>query len=69
MAKTECPSCESLIPVARKPRMGDLVICPVCKEKLEIIWLNPIELDWPMDDYEDYDEYDEPEYAKDNGRN
>lgn len=55
--RAECPSCESHIPIG-KARMGQKVVCPVCKEKLEVVWLNPIELDWPLDDYDPYDEYE-----------
>jgi hypothetical protein len=30
---------------------------------MEIVWLDPVELDWPMDDedYDDDDDYDEDE--------
>jgi hypothetical protein len=38
--------------------MGQRVGCPVCREKLEVIWLHPVELDWPFEDeYEEYDDY------------
>jgi hypothetical protein len=45
--------------------MGELVSCSECDAELEIVWLNPIELDSPLDsvdednyEYEDEDEYD-----------
>jgi uncharacterized paraquat-inducible protein A len=56
-ARAECPSCGSFVPVGRKVRMGQRVACPICREKLEVIWLHPVELDWPLED--EYDEYDD----------
>lgn len=39
--------------------MGQRIACPICREKLEVIWLHPVELDWPFEDeYDKYDEYD-----------
>ena len=73
MTKAQCPSCDSFIPSPRKPKIGAQVVCPVCKEKLEIVWLRPVEFDWLVDDeeyndYGAYDEYDEIEYMGDNNR-
>ena len=57
--RAECPSCGSYVPVGRKVRMGQRVACPICREKLAVIWLHPVELDWPFEDeYEEYDRYD-----------
>jgi len=43
--------------------MGKRVVCPVCRAELEIVWLDPIELDWPYDDDEDeYDEYEDSDF-------
>lgn len=58
--RAECPSCESYISLS-KPRLGQKVVCPVCKEQFEIVWLNPLELDWPLDDPDPYKEYEYPE--------
>jgi lysine biosynthesis protein LysW len=59
-AVAECPSCGARVPVGRKLRIGQSVGCPVCRERLEVVWLNPVELDWPIDDQDDsYDDYDE----------
>ena len=61
----ECPSCDSHIPVGRPAKMGQIVVCPVCKEQLQVVWLNPVELDWAItDDYDDYEDedYDDEDY-------
>jgi lysine biosynthesis protein LysW len=55
-AVAKCPACEARIVLGRKPRIGQGVICTTCKERLEVVWLNPIELDWLVDD-----DYDDPE--------
>jgi len=41
--------------------MGSQVTCPECDAELEVVWLDPIELDWPFDD-EDYDDDDDYYY-------
>ena len=53
----ECVSCERLFNVGVKPKLGQSVTCPNCKEKLEITWLDPVEVDWPIDDADDDDDY------------
>ena len=59
MAKAECPACEARVNVGGKPHMGQRVKCPSCATELEVVWLDPVELDWPYDDDdEDFDEYD-----------
>ena len=55
-ARAECPSCGSYVPVGRKVRMGQRVACPTCREKLRVIWLHPVELDWLLED--EYKEFD-----------
>jgi lysine biosynthesis protein LysW len=42
----ECPKCERLVNVGKNPRIGQYVVCNSCNTKLEIYWLDPIELDW-----------------------
>jgi lysine biosynthesis protein LysW len=66
MALAECISCGSDIKIAGRPKMGLQVRCPDCDAELEVVWLDPLELDWPFDD-EDYDDddndnYDEEDY-------
>ena len=58
--QAECTSCEKMIDVGSKPNLGKLVICPNCDAHLEVVWLDPVELDWSTeeDDYEDDDDDD-----------
>lgn len=60
MVSVECISCGADIRLGSKPRMGQRVICTVCNTQLEVAWLDPVELDWPIEEegFEDYDEYD-----------
>jgi lysine biosynthesis protein LysW len=69
MKKAKCPFCGSDVNVGVQPRMGELVRCSECDAELEIVWLNPIELDSPLDsvegdnfEYEDEDEDDDYDY-------
>ena len=59
MEATECISCGSEIKIRENPKMGQLVKCPRCDAELEVVWLDPVEVDWPfVDDYDDEDEED-----------
>jgi lysine biosynthesis protein LysW len=61
----ECPSCAARIHFKNRPNLGDIIVCHESKDNLEVIWLNPIKLDWSLldddidwsdvsvDDYED----------------
>jgi alpha-aminoadipate carrier protein LysW len=74
MKKVTCPSCGENVNVSDKPKMGQRVVCKECDTELEVVWLDPLELDWPMDEYErdddddsfeDMDDYDEEEFEED----
>jgi lysine biosynthesis protein LysW len=56
----ECPSCGEEVRVL-SPKIGQHVNCPKCKMLWEVIWLEPVELDWPYleDDDEEYADYDQ----------
>ncbi|MGQ9585575.1 MAG: hypothetical protein ACUVXG_09255 [Anaerolineae bacterium] len=45
MPWTYCPECDARILVPRSARMGDLLECPECNETLEVINLDPLELE------------------------
>ena len=60
MARTYCPNCDAAISV-ESPRVGDTTKCGDCGEELEIISVNPFEVDFPLDDDWDYDYDDEYE--------
>ena len=58
----ECISCGHQIPIQGSTPMGTKITCPECQAELELVWLEPIELDWPFEDFDDDDEdyyYDE----------
>lgn len=58
----ECISCGHQIPIKGEVKMGMMITCSRCKAELEVVWLDPIELDWP---FEDYDEDDDDDYYDD----
>jgi alpha-aminoadipate/glutamate carrier protein LysW len=67
MQSAECPQCGNVVSVSAQPKLGKLVVCKECGAELEVVWLDPLELDWPIDadefdEDEDYDELDEDEY-------
>lgn len=53
MTTAECPSCGTFIQVGGKPKMGQQMVCSACDSVLEVVWLDPIELDWAYADEED----------------
>ena len=57
--KASCVSCKEVVDVGNNPGLGDMVSCSKCDARLEVIWLAPLELDWPADEYDDYDEDEE----------
>ena len=54
--KTNCVSCKELVDAGNDPGLGDKVSCSKCDARLEVIWLAPLELDWPADEYDDDDD-------------
>jgi len=58
-----CPECDADVHVDTDSDKGDAVTCAECESKLEIVGLDPVELDI-IDDDEDFDddEEDEDEY-------
>lgn len=60
MARAICPECDVVFELIA-PHLGQLVDCPACDQPLEVIGLNPLELDW-ADTEDDFDfELDEDE--------
>jgi lysine biosynthesis protein LysW len=55
MEKTYCPNCDAVVSV-EKPKLGAMVRCRECDMQLEIISLNPFEVDFPLDYEEDWDD-------------
>lgn len=65
MSKGKCPMCNSDVSIPTNAKEGDLVFCDSCDAELEVVSLRPLELDWPLDEY-DYDsDYEEYEYEDD----
>ncbi|MEX2143137.1 MAG: hypothetical protein WD740_00960 [Anaerolineales bacterium] len=60
MTESVCPSCGAKLTVKGAPKIGARVTCKSCDTEIEVVWLDPLELDWPMDEYEDEleDEFD-----------
>lgn len=54
----ECPDCGEDITIT-KPEVGKRVKCPECDADLEVISVDPVELDWVYEDYDYEDEEDE----------
>lgn len=69
MAITWCLSCDGEMSLGPKPKVGQLFTCQFCKSAFELVWLNPIELDWPDfddddDEYESIYEYEDDQDLK-----
>ncbi|MBX3047034.1 MAG: hypothetical protein KF698_08575 [Anaerolineales bacterium] len=55
MSDAVCPSCGVQVSVKGTPKIGMSVTCMACDTELDIVWLDPLELDWPIED-DDFDE-------------
>lgn len=68
MAVATCPGCDEDIQIAGKARLGQTIICTRCGARLEVIAVNPLELDWAFDESEDleeeYDDFDDFDYEE-----
>lgn len=58
-----CPMCGETVRLKTTNKVGDIIFCQNCDAELEVISLKPVELDWPLDDYEDemvkeYEDFD-----------
>jgi len=63
MPTTACPECSEDVYVDADSEQGDVVSCDECGTDLEIVGLDPIELDIHEDDADDFkEESDEYEY-------
>ena len=60
MPTTACPECSEKVYVDAESEQGDIISCEECGTELEIVGLDPVELDVfadeDMDDFEDDDE-------------
>lgn len=63
MPTTACPECSEDVYVDADSEQGDTVTCDECGTNLEIVGLDPIELDIHEEDADDFkDDADEYEY-------
>jgi lysine biosynthesis protein LysW len=58
MPKTYCPGCDAVVSV-QDPREGAMINCHECGAALEIISVDPFEVDFPLDYDEDWDDDEE----------
>jgi lysine biosynthesis protein LysW len=45
VAEVFCPECECCLKLGTRPRRGQQIICPECEAVLEVVSLDPLELD------------------------
>lgn len=50
-----CPICTSKVRMHQKPRLGDRLLCPSCETQLDVVGVNPVELDLPHNGYFNWD--------------
>jgi lysine biosynthesis protein LysW len=61
MTRVFCPACGNEYNLdAKKSKLGDIITCRECDSRLEVVWLDPIELDFAYDEEVYYEEYDVP---------
>ena len=59
MPTTACPECSEDVYVDAESEQGDIISCDECGSELEIVGLDPIELDIYADDVDDFDDDDD----------
>jgi lysine biosynthesis protein LysW len=59
MRSAKCPECDSPVTIPASAELWDMVVCRNCDTELELVDLNPPELDYWYDTDEDYDDYDD----------
>ncbi len=60
MPTTACPECSEDVYVDAESEQGDIIICDECGTELEIVGLDPIELDiYSEDDLDDFKDDEE----------
>lgn len=56
-----CPKCEAEIHVDEEMDKGETMVCSECDASLEVVGLDPVELDFALEEEEDVDD-DEDKY-------
>lgn len=62
MPTTTCPECSEEVYVDADSEQGDVISCDECGTDLEVVGLDPIEVDVHSDDDDDYGDEDGDEY-------
>lgn len=68
MSNLYCPECDEKLRVPGKPRLGQRFTCFNCGAELEVISVDPVEIDWAFDEPEDDDDefdWDEEDIEED----
>lgn len=60
-----CPMCGETVRLKSTAKKGDIIYCQKCDAELEVINLDPVELDWPLYDYADDNFEDDDDYMFD----
>lgn len=69
MPTTVCPECSEEVYVDADSEQGDIVSCDECGADLEVVGLDPIELDLYIEkDSDDFSDDDLDDYAYDDDR-
>lgn len=64
MARVYCPDCDGKIVLDPQVRVGHKLICPNCDAELEVISIDPPEVDWAYDwSWEDEGEIEQEELS------
>ncbi|MGI8670308.1 MAG: hypothetical protein ACR2J3_10770 [Aridibacter sp.] len=60
MPTSICPECDEDVYVDAEIEQGEVIVCDECGEELEVVGLDPIELDPYVDD--EFDEFDDKDF-------
>ncbi len=55
-----CPACDEDVRIGGRARIGQTMTCVHCGARLEVVEVEPIELDWAYDDDEELEEESAP---------
>ncbi len=59
VATATCPDCGRKVQLWAQPQVGEEVICPHCEAELEVVALDPVELDWAFIEPAEDDDWDD----------
>ena len=51
-----CPTCSHDIKLSGRPVIGAEITCPACGDQLQIVEIEPVQLDWLFDFDSEYDD-------------